>query len=62
LIPRFIPVIKMPRSKQEFAAIIDAYADAKASKNPILLSMMKGHVERALDEMFPEGGEENKEF
>ena len=40
-------------SKVALAELIDAYADAKASKNKILVQTMIRQLELALDKMFP---------
>lgn len=50
---------KMPISKKEFSALIDAYADAKVSKNPVLMNMMVSQMERAIDLLFAEEEKEN---
>jgi hypothetical protein len=42
----------MTPTKKDFAALIDAYADAKASRNTLLVNMAKVHVENALEELF----------
>lgn len=49
--------------KETLAALIDAYADAKATKNKILIKSMIENLERALNIVFPEsaGEEENLE-
>jgi hypothetical protein len=41
-------------NKEVLAALIDAYADAKASKNKILIQSMIEKLEGALNELFPE--------
>jgi hypothetical protein len=40
-------------NKAEFAQLIDAYADAKASGNKYLVQRMIADLEQALDELFP---------
>lgn len=40
--------------KKELATLIDAYADAKASKNHHLLNVMVAQLEKALDSIFTE--------
>ena len=40
--------------KKEIATLIDAYADAKASKNEHLLRVMVSQVEEALNSLFDE--------
>jgi hypothetical protein len=52
----------MPPTKKDLATLIGAYADAKASKNPVLINMMAGHVERVLNELFPEDEKEDVGF
>ena len=41
-------------NREVLAALIDAYADAKASKNKILIQSMIEKLEGALNEIFPE--------
>jgi hypothetical protein len=41
-------------NKKELAILIDAYADAKASKNQHLLNLMVAQMEKVLDELFQE--------
>ena len=43
--------------KQTFAELIDAYADAKASKNKILIRSMIDNHEQALIILFPNSSE-----
>lgn len=43
--------------KQTFAELIDAYADAKASKNKILIRSMIDNLEQALNILFPSSSE-----
>ncbi|UYE97277.1 hypothetical protein [Cyanophage S-TIM54] len=40
--------------KESFASLIDAYADAKASRNKILIQSMIERLEQALSAIFPE--------
>lgn len=40
--------------KKTLAALIDAYADAKASRNQYLMNTMVSQVESALDSIFNE--------
>lgn len=40
-------------SKEVLAELIDAYADAKASKNKVLIQTMIRQLESALDSLFP---------
>ena len=44
----------MTLDKKTLAALIDAYADAKASKNQHLVNIMVSQVESALDTIFSE--------
>lgn len=44
--------------KQTFAELIDAYADARASKNQVLIKVMIGQLEQALNLVFPPAPEE----
>ena len=50
--------------KKELATLIDAYSDAKASGNKYLTQVMISQLEKALDQVFGEGGqqEESTEF
>ncbi len=45
-------------SKEALAELIDAYADAKASNNKILIQTMIRQLEMALDSLFPNIGAE----
>jgi len=52
--------MSQPLDKKTLASLIDAYADAKASKNQYLQNMMVSQVQLALDSLFgdtftPEG-------
>lgn len=49
----------MTPSKKDLAALIDAYADAKASGNPLLVNMAKAHIEHALDRLYSGKGDED---
>lgn len=40
-------------NKKEFATLIDAYADAKASRNQHLINSMVSQLEQGLDLLFP---------
>lgn len=44
--------------KSSLATLIDAYADAKASRNQHLIRSMAAQLEQALNEVFPDTGEE----
>jgi hypothetical protein len=46
--------------KKELAVLIEAYAEAKASRNPFLVNVMVPKVEKALDEIFPEPPEQRE--
>lgn len=41
-------------NRETLAALIDAYADAKASKNKILIQSMIEKLEQALIDIFPD--------
>lgn len=45
-------------SKEAFAELIDAYADAKATKNKVLVQTMIRQLELALDSLFAAKEEE----
>ena len=45
--------------KSTFAELIDAYADAKASKNKVLIKVMINQLEQALNFVFPDAPNEN---
>jgi hypothetical protein len=47
--------------KKDLAVLIDAYADAKASRNQHLVNSMAAQLEHALDSLFPEEEVEKKE-
>jgi hypothetical protein len=47
--------------KKDLAVLIDAYADAKASRNQHLVNSMAAQLEQALDSLFPEEEVEKKE-
>jgi hypothetical protein len=48
-------------NKAEFAQLIDAYADAKASGNKYLVQKMIGDLEQALNFLFPDNEVEKVE-
>jgi hypothetical protein len=48
-------------NKAEFAQLIDAYADAKASGNKYLVQRMIADLEQALNQLFPETPEAPEE-
>jgi hypothetical protein len=41
-------------SKKDFAVLVDAYADAKTTKNAFLISTIGRQIEEVMDEIFPE--------
>jgi hypothetical protein len=41
-------------TKKDLATLIDAYADAKSSRNQHLISSMVAQLEQALDSVFPD--------
>ena len=47
--------------KKDLAVLIDAYADAKASRNQHLVNSMAAQLEQALDSLFPVEEVETKE-
>jgi len=47
--------------KKDLAVLIDAYADAKASRNQHLVNSMAAQLEQALDSLFPAEEVEKKE-
>lgn len=47
-------------SKEALAELIDAYADAKATKNKVLIQTMIRQLEVALDSMFAAEEKEEK--
>lgn len=51
-------------NKKDLAVLIDAYADAKASRNTHLVNTMAAQLEQALDSLFPteEEVEKKEEF
>jgi hypothetical protein len=47
-------MISLPTmTKKDLAQLVDAYADAKASRNPHLVNTMVAQLEQALDSLFP---------
>lgn len=50
--------------KKDLAALIDAYADAKVSRNEHLVNTMVAQLEQALDSIFTDKAEvvEDKEY
>lgn len=47
----------LPMDKRTLAQLVDAYADAKASRNQHLVNSMVAQLEQALDEVFPPDAE-----
>jgi hypothetical protein len=56
------PTAAMKINKKELVLLIDAYADAKASRNSHLIGVMAKQLEQALDMMFEETSEPEKEI
>jgi hypothetical protein len=44
--------------KRTLAKLVDAYADAKASRNEHLVNSMVAQLEQALDAVFPDTGKD----
>jgi hypothetical protein len=44
--------------KKDLITLVNAYADAKVSKNPHLINTMVSQLEQALDLLFPPDSEE----
>jgi hypothetical protein len=51
----------LPMDKRTLAQLVDAYADAKASRNQHLVNTMVAQLEQALDGLFPDSVEESEE-
>lgn len=49
-----------PLSKKDLATLVDAYADAKASRNQHLVNSMVAQLEQALDSLFPSDSDESE--
>lgn len=51
-------------NKKDLAVLIDAYSEAKASRNTYLVNTMVAQLEQALDSLFPteEEVEKKEEF
>lgn len=47
-------------TKKELATLIDAYADAKASRNQHLVNSMVSQLEQAVDSLFPQDSGESE--
>ena len=47
-------------SKKDLATLVDAYADAKASRNQHLVNSMVSQLEQALDSLFPSDSGESE--
>lgn len=55
------PMISLPTmTKKDLATLIDAYADAKASRNQHLVNSMVTQLEQALDSLFPSDSGESE--
>lgn len=50
-----------PMDKRTLAQLVDAYADAKASRNQHLVNTMVAQLEQALDGLFPDGVDSSDE-
>lgn len=48
-------------NKKDLATLIDAYADAKASRNQHLVNSMVAQLEQALDGLFPDSVDSSEE-
>ena len=48
-------------NKKDLATLIDAYADAKTSRNQHLVNSMVAQLEQALDGLFADSGDEPEE-
>lgn len=48
-------------NKKDLATLIDAYADAKASRNQHLVNSMVAQLEQALDSLFADSGNESED-
>lgn len=48
-------------NKKDLATLIDAYADAKASRNQHLVNSMVAQLEQALDGLFADSGDDAEE-
>lgn len=51
----------LPMNKKDLATLIDAYADAKASRNQHLVNSMVAQIEQALDGLFADSGDDAEE-
>ncbi len=47
-------LIVLTMTKKDLATLIDAYADAKSSRNQHLINSMVAQLEQALDSVFPD--------
>lgn len=56
-----LPAYSLPMNKKDLATLIDAYADAKASRNQHLVNSMVAQLEQALDGLFADSVEESEE-
>jgi hypothetical protein len=55
------PFLIFIMDKRTLAQLVDAYADAKASRNQHLVNTMVAQLEQALDGLFPDSGDELEE-
>lgn len=53
-----LPTPPLLMNKKDLATLIDAYADAKASRNQHLVNSMVAQLEQALDGLFADAGDE----
>lgn len=54
-------MISLPTmTKKDLAVLIDAYSEAKASRNPHLVNTMVAQLEQALDSVFPPDSDESE--
>lgn len=56
-----LPTPPFLMNKKDLATLIDAYADAKASRNQHLVNSMVAQLEQALDGLFADSGDELEE-
>ena len=56
-----LPAYPLPMNKKDLATLIDAYADAKASRNQHLVNSMVAQLEQALDVLFPDSVDSSEE-
>ena len=57
-----LPMISLPTmTKKNLVTLIEAYADAKASRNQHLINSMVAQLEQAIDSLFPPDSEPEAE-